>query len=208
MQGSHGQVAYARLRGFIEGGELPAGSAIREVELSQRLGMSRTPVREAIAALEAEGLISPDPRQGRVVTRLDYQSVMELYAVRESLEGLGAGLAAGSASEAEILALREMLEEERGLLDDPAALAAHNRRFHQAVYRAGRNRWLARNLDGLQAAMSLLGPTTRTGMARAGSALAEHEAVVRAIAARDPTLATEAMQAHIRATQQARLRTL
>src|ERR1700719_3853981 len=105
-KGSRGAKAYRLLRGAIASGKLQPGGRVLENELATLLNMSRTPIREAIAALEADGLVSVDDAGGRIVTKLDYQSVMELYAVREVLESTAAALAARNASEVEILALR------------------------------------------------------------------------------------------------------
>ena len=85
-KGSRGVQAYELLRAAIATGKLKPGDRVLESELAVLLKMSRTPVREAIALLETDGLISLDNALGKVVTKLDYQSVMELYAVREVLE--------------------------------------------------------------------------------------------------------------------------
>jgi len=170
--------------------------------------MSRTPIREAIAALEADGLVSIDGGRGRVVTKLDYQSVMELYAVREVLESTAAGLAARNASEMEIAALREMLDLEEQILGDAGKLADHNRRFHQAIYYCSHNRYIVRMLQYIQTGMLLLQPAGRTGISRRDTGLAEHRALVDAIEARDPAAAEAAMRNHVRRAQQARIKLL
>src|SRR5262245_29151535 len=183
-KGSRGLKAYELLRRAIATGELQPGTRVLENELATRLKMSRTPVREAIASLEAEGLVSIEGPRGRVVTKLDYQSVMELYAVREVLESKAAGLAARSASEVEILGLRHMLELEEQMLDDAGKLADHNRRFHEAIYYCSHNRYLLKMLEYIQTAMLLLHPVARVAKERRQSALLEHRAIVDAIAAR------------------------
>jgi DNA-binding GntR family transcriptional regulator len=111
--------AYELLRQAIATGQRKQGERVLESELAGGLKMSGTPVREAIAPLEADGLATMNGPQGRVVTKLDYQSVLELYAVREALESMAAGLAARNASAMEIAALRETLEREGQILDDP-----------------------------------------------------------------------------------------
>src|SRR5262249_15545568 len=115
-KGSRGVQAYELLRSAIATGKLKPGDRVLESELAALLKMSRTPVREAIALLETDGLISLDHALGKVVTKLDYQSVMELYAVREVLEATAAALAARNASEIEIATLRNMLELEEQLI--------------------------------------------------------------------------------------------
>jgi DNA-binding GntR family transcriptional regulator len=101
-KGSRGVQAYELLRSAIATGKLKPGDRVLESELAALLKMSRTPVREAIALLETDGLISLDNALGKMVTKLDYQGVMELYAVREVLEATAAALAARNASEIEI----------------------------------------------------------------------------------------------------------
>jgi DNA-binding GntR family transcriptional regulator len=170
--------------------------------------MSRTPVREAIATLEAEGLVSVDGARGRVVTKLDYQSMMELYAVREVLEATAAGLAARNASDMEILALRDMVELEGQMLNDGGRLMNHNRRFHEAIYYCSHNRYILKMLEYIQTGMLLLGQVARVGDERRETALREHHAIVAAIEARDPAAAETAVRHHVRQAQQARIKML
>jgi DNA-binding GntR family transcriptional regulator len=207
-RGSRGAQAYQRLREAIATGRLKPGDRILESELASLLEMSRTPIREAIAALEADGLVSIDGARGRIVTKLDYQSVMELYAVREVLESTAAGLAARNASDMEILALRDMLELEEQILDDPGRLADHNRRFHEAIYHCSHNRYIVKMLQYIQTGMLLLHPAGRIGNERRETGLAEHRAIVDAIEARDPAASEAAIRHHVRRAQQARIKLL
>ena len=116
---SLGQVAYDQLHEFIETGVLRPGDRISVNGLAERLQLSRTPVREAIAWLETDGLIVHEPYLGRVVASLDRQMVTELYDIRLVLETTAAGMAAQHASEAEVEVLKEVLEREKSALDDP-----------------------------------------------------------------------------------------
>ena len=207
-KGSRGVQAYELLRSAIATGKLKPGDRVLESELASLLRMSRTPVREAIALLETDGLISLDNALGKVVTKLDYQSVMELYAVREVLEATAAALAARNASEIEIATLRNMLELEEQLIGDPGKLADHNRRFHEAIYYCSHNRYIVRMLQYIQTAMLLLQPAGRTGADRRETALQEHRAIVSAIASHDPGAAEAAIREHVRNAQQARIKLL
>lgn len=207
-KGPRGADAYRRLREAIATGALKPGARVLESELAARFDMSRTPIREAIAMLEADGLVSTDSARGRVVTKLDYQSVMELYVVREVLEATAAGLAARNASDMEIVALREMLELEEAILDDPGKLADHNRRFHEAIYYSSHNRYIVKMLQHLQTGMLLLQPAGRTGSGRRDTALLEHRAIVDAIETRDSAAAEAAMRLHVRRAQQVRIKML
>jgi DNA-binding GntR family transcriptional regulator len=207
-KGSRGVKAHQILREAIATGRLKPGARVLESELAALLEMSRTPVREAIATLEAEGLVSVDGARGRIVTKLDYQSMMELYAVREVLEATAAGLAARNASEMEMVALRGMVEVEEQMLDDAGRLADHNRRFHEAIFYCSHNRYILKMLEYIQTGMLLLGQVTRVGDERRGTALSEHRAIVDAIEARDAGAAEAAIRHHVRQAQQARIQML
>ncbi len=102
-----GPGAYDMLLKEIENGDLPPGTRLREAELAERIGISRTPVREALKRLESQGLVAHEPHHGTVVATLDYGEVAELYQIREVLEGTAARLGAQSATEAEIGVLQK-----------------------------------------------------------------------------------------------------
>lgn len=131
---------------------------------------------------------------------------MELYALREILEGAAARLAAQHASPPEVEAMQEIETAFEAAADDPAAMARLNRRLHEAIFAAARNRYLDEALQDMQDAVALLGPTTFGVAARPGSAAIEHRAVTTSIAARDPDAAEQAARAHIRGALRARLR--
>lgn len=202
---SRSEAAYDLLRSAITDTVLQPGQRLREVDVSDWLGMSRTPVREAFRRLERDGLITFAPHKGMTVTVLDHGAVMELYRMREVLEGTAASLAAQHATDAEIAALQDMLDRESKMIDDAKALAAHNFSYHNAIYAAAHNRYLLRSLNGLRDSMALLGETTYAVPGRVKTALEEHRLVVDAIARRDPVEADNAMRAHLRSAQRSRL---
>jgi DNA-binding GntR family transcriptional regulator len=201
-----GATAYRRLQDAIRDGELAPGTRLREEEVAGRLKMSRTPVREALRQLQSEGLIEHDTQRGMAVSRLDHQQMTELYLMRDVLEGTAARLAARHASEAEVAVLRDLVEVEAKLEREPKALARHNQRFHEALYLAAHNRYLLKTLNALRDAMALLGETTYAAPGRAKAALAEHRAIVAAIAAGDAAAAEAAARGHIQGAQRARIR--
>jgi DNA-binding GntR family transcriptional regulator len=203
-----GETAYARLKEEIATGKMMPGSRVREVEIADRLGVSRTPVREALRRLEADGLVTHAPHMGAVVATLDHSAVIELYAMREILEGTAARFAARHASEVEIQDLAYLVETEMDRAEDPAALAQINRAFHSALYHAGHNQFLLKALGALSDAMILLGGTTLAVDSRSTTAHEEHMAMVKAIAARDPDAAEGAAREHIRNAQRVRLKLL
>lgn len=201
-----GQIVYRRLIDEIQTGKLQAGARLREVDLAARLGHSRTPVREAIRLLEADGLISHLPRVGAVVRAIDYAEVVELYEMRIVLEVTAARLACRGASEAEITQLGEINAAFAAAEDDEAA-ALLNRQFHAMLLQASRNRYLLRAIEGLHKALLLLGPTTLNETDRSRHAAKEHELLLNALARRDDAAAADLMRQHMEAAQLIRLRT-
>ncbi|MFS4580719.1 GntR family transcriptional regulator [Phaeobacter sp. C3_T13_0] len=202
-----GNSAYARLLTELREGRLNPGDRLRETDLAERLGMSRTPVREAIRQLEADGIVTHVPRQGASIRTLGYAEVMELYEMRAVLEGTAARLAARAASYIEIEELYEMNQQMATLGNVPEAFIL-NRQFHAGLLDAAKNRFLARSIHALQKALMILGPTTLTQPDRGGKAVEEHFGVLDAIKARDGLLAEAAMRAHIEAAQRVRVRAL
>ncbi|MGR3755707.1 MAG: GntR family transcriptional regulator [Tranquillimonas sp.] len=201
-----GQGAYLRLLDEIRSGALPPGSRLTETEIAERLKISRTPVREAIRRLEAEGLVSHMPRAGAVVRRLSYPEIMELYEMRVVLEGTAARLAARSASEVEIEELAAINAEMAAASGDGGAMSRLNRQFHTRLIDAARNRFLVRSVNTVQTTLLILGPSTLEEAARAREATEEHRAVVDALTRRDGDAAEALMRRHMEAAQRTRLR--
>ena len=112
-------------------------------------------------------------------------------------EGLAARLAARHASEEEITVLREMVSEDRALLNDPSALSRANRRVHKMIHLASHNRFLVQQLDLVHRSMALMATTSLAAQGRGEIALAEHKAIVDAIARRDEDAAYKALRDHI-----------
>jgi DNA-binding GntR family transcriptional regulator len=192
-----GELAYAKLHSAIQAGTFEPGQRMMETEVADWLKMSRTPARDAMRRLENEGLLVHEPRQGLVIATLDHAAVMELYAMREVLEG---------ASELELQQLLELVAVEKKLKGKYEELAEHNQRFHQALRHAAHNRFLLRALITVRDSMGLLGKSQMTLPHRAATALKEHEQIVRAIEKRDADAADEAARAHVRAAQRERIK--
>jgi DNA-binding GntR family transcriptional regulator len=197
--------AYTLILEAIEGGLYRPGDRLVESDLADRFGVSRTPVREALQRLETQGMLTRDGRS-LIVASLDHNQLAELYVVRAELEGLAARLAARHASPEEVRVLTGMVEEDRAHLDDPAALARANRRFHRQIHLASHNRYLMQQLELVHRSMALLATTSLAAEGRGAAALAEHEAIVKAIAAGDPAAAQDAICAHISKAFETRLK--
>lgn len=205
--GPQGQSAYRRLLADIKSGQLLPGARLRETELAERLGISRTPVREAIRQLEADGLVTHQARQGATIRNLDYAEVIELYEMRSVLEGTASRLAARMAQRVEVVELTE-LNDALATSEPGAAAQELNRQFHRTLLDAARNRFLVKTMSALQKTLLILGPTTLSDPTRPEAAAAEHAAVIRAIAAHDGDAAEAAMRAHVEAALNARIRAM
>lgn len=203
-----GQDAYQRLIAEIRAGTLRPGDRLLETELADRLGISRTPVREAIQRLEADGLVVHIPRSGAAVRKLDYSEIAELYEMRGVLEGTAARLAARSASEVELMEMEALNAEMAEAQTDIAQLFELNRQFHRVLLDAARNRYLARSMGALQKTLLILGPSTMEEAGRAAQAIDEHAEVLAALCARSEAEAEAAMRRHIFAAHRMRLRQL
>lgn len=181
------------------------GARLRETDLADRFGISRTPVREAIRQLETDGLVIHLPRQGATIRSLDHAEVVELYEMRAVLEGTAARLAARAASDIELAELSALNAElDRAPVGDAAREL--NRVFHRTLIDAARNRFLIKSMSALQKTLLILGPTTLGDPDRARRAVTEHAAVLAALQTRDGAGAEAAMRAHVEAALSARIR--
>lgn len=198
--------AYSLILEGIEAGLWRPGDRLVESELAERLGVSRTPVREALQRLETQGMLTRDGRS-LIVASLDHSQLAELYAVRGTLEGLAARLAARHASDEEVRVLCGMVEEDRALIGgDPRALSRANKRFHRQIHLASHNRFLIQQLDLVHRAMALMATTSFAAEGRDVQGLAEHDRIAAAIAARDGEAAETALRDHISRAFETRLR--
>ena len=196
--------AYSLILEAIDRGDFAPGQRLVETDIADRLGVSRTPVREALQRLEAHGVVTREGRSLKVAT-LDHSELGELYEVRQVVEGLAARLAARHAAPEEIEVLRGMVEADRALLEDPTALALSNRRFHRQLHRASHNRYLIQMLESIRRSMVLLSSTTLISPGRGRESLSEHDRIVSAIEARDEGAAQTAAEAHISNAYRTRL---
>ena len=188
--------AYTLILEAIDTGIYRPGDRLVESELAERFGVSRTPIREALQRLETQSLLTRDGRS-LIVASLDHNQLSELYVVRAELEGLAARLAARHATAEEARVLRDMVEADQALLGNPKGLARANRRFHKQIHLASHNRYLVQQLDLVHRSMALMATTSLAAEGRGEVALAEHSAIVTAIANRDEMAAYQALKDHI-----------
>jgi len=147
-------------------------------------------------------------RDGRslIVASLDHNQMAELYVVRGELEGLAARLAARHATAEEVRVLREMVEEDDALRDNPAALARANRRFHKQIHLASHNRYLVQQLDLVHRSMALMATSSLAVHGRGAIAQDEHNNIVKMIEQRNEDGADEALRLHISVAFMTRLK--
>jgi DNA-binding GntR family transcriptional regulator len=197
--------AYSMILEAIDMGVYRPGDRLVESELADRFGVSRTPIREALQRLETQSLLARDGRS-LIVASLDHNQMSELYVVRRELEGLAARLAAQHATREEVRILRDMVEEDNALMNDPTALARANRRFHKQIHLASHNRYLVQQLDLVHRTMALMATTSLAAEGRSAIAQSEHNAIVEAIEAGDEDAAYEALRSHISVAFMTRLK--
>ena len=201
-----GDLAYTAVRDAIVANELKPGERVSEYRVAEWLKISRTPVREGLRRLEAEGFLTLMPRRGLVVALVDDDAICELYAAREVLEGGAAAMAARNVTEAELAALKQMVAAESAMTDSAQMMFEHNRVFHQFVYRAARNRYLTRYLQSIYDTLaSHRSISTMQIAARREAVVSEHRALVAAIARRDEERARQVAVEHVRAALKARM---
>lgn len=205
---SRGEFVHGWLRDAICDGNYQPGSRIREAEVAHRLGVSRTPVREAFRRLQADGLLVLTPWRGAQVAELNRAEVVELYAMRRVLEGTAAGLAAEHASDEEIGLLFRFLDQDKGAGENIQRRAEINRQFHQTLYGAAHNRYLLKALNALTDSLALLKSTTYEVPGRAKIAREEHILMANAIKKRDAAAAEKATRTHIETAERARIELL
>jgi DNA-binding GntR family transcriptional regulator len=203
--------AYIRER-IIEGikqRKFEPGTRIVENEIAERLKVSRTPVREAMLGLIADGyLVALPSRGGVVVNKLDREQLAEFFAVREVLEVLAAQLATQFLGEADIEYLELLLTRSEEAEGDPEKQDKYNSLFHEVIQKAAHNRYLIAALNSFQSTLSLFGETTYSMPNRPAHAHAEHRALIEAFRKRDPQLAGMRAAEHIKGSAAARLRKL
>lgn len=189
--------AYEELRRDIVGGRLGAGAPLLEVELGERLGLSRTPVREAIARLVADGLATQ--QAGRTaVTEFSGDAVDQIFALRQALEVLAARTAAGAADVGAFAELAERFEAAGpGAGRQPEAYYTLTAELDRLIDAAVANPYLTQALRQLRLHLDRLRRLSRDDPQRLAASAGEHAAIARAIAARDAEVAAAATVIHL-----------
>jgi DNA-binding GntR family transcriptional regulator len=201
---SRADFVFESLRDAISDGRIAVGERVREEEIARELGVSRTPVREALQRLHQRGLLVFGNGRGLVVAELSQHQVLQLYAMREILEGSAARFAAQHATAADVAILYRLQKELAEAKPDALLLVTLNRRFHQAIYEAAHNQYLLQTLNMLHDSLALLHNATFRVPSRRSDSDEEHHRIVAAIEKHDPGAAEEAAREHIRQAQRTR----
>jgi DNA-binding GntR family transcriptional regulator len=190
---------YAALRERIVAGEIPPNERLHQEALAEELGVSRTPLREALARLAADGLVELAPNRGARVASVRAEDMEAAYEARLHLEPAAAALAARRAEPADLKSMRQTVADHRKAVDDLRRAFLANRAFHLAVVEAAHNPYMLRfaeTLWGGRAAMQfyLTQPEPPSFIATGAD---DHEGILEAIAAEDSRSAQKLMRDHI-----------
>lgn len=199
------EAAAERLRTLIIEGELAPGAKLNERELSERLGVSRTPLREAFRMLATDGLLTQLPNRGAQVVALSRNDVRDAFEVMAALEGLAGELAATRVTDGDIADLRALqieMDKAHGARDLPAYYRI-NRQIHDRLNVIAANPVLGRTYRSLNARLHALRFRSNLNRAKWDQAVAEHRSMIAALAARDGAALRDLLIRHLRAKQQA-----
>ncbi|WP_289032935.1 GntR family transcriptional regulator [uncultured Roseibium sp.] len=187
------------LENDIATGRYPAGSRLDEVTLANRFEVSRTPIREALIELSVAGLVEIRPRRGSFVRDIGIARLIEMFEVMADLEASCGRLAARRITSVELARLKAAheacTEAQRG--GDPDAYFRANQTFHETIYAASHNGFLAEQALHLQNRLKVYRRLQLRVPNRVANSLAEHDQIVGAIAAGDAAAAAEAMRQHV-----------
>lgn len=193
------EIVFESLREAIINGHLKPGERLMEIQLAEEMGVSRTPVREAIRKLELEGFVVMVPRKGAYVAGVSIKDIADVFEIRAALEGLAAGLAAERITDTELEALERSLVKvaEASEAGDLEQLINMDTDFHDILYKASRNERLVQIVSNLREQIQRFRSTSLSHPGRMKLALEEHKKIVEAISDRDVELARDLAREHI-----------
>ena len=204
------EVVAETLREAIVNGMLKPGERLMEIQLAEELGVSRTPVREAIRKLELEGFVVMIPRRGTYVADLSIKDINEVFEIRTALDVLAAGLAVERITEDELEQLERLLVEIGELIeeDDADKIVESDSQFHDILYRASRNDRLVGIINNLREQFTRFRSISIQYPGRMQKSVEEHRRLVEAIASRDTDLAQQLAREHMENSEQTLLQDL
>lgn len=202
-----GEIVYESLRDAIVNQVLKPGERLMETDLADEMGVSRTPVREAIRRLELENYVVMIPRKGAYVAGLSIKDINDVFEIRGALESLAAGLAAQRATDEDIkeMELNLAMEASHFETSDLIKTIEEDTKFHDLIFNASKNSRLLGMVKELREQVQRFRTTTLAVPGRMKFALDEHKAIVEAIANRDIEAAQKAASEHIQSAEAALL---
>lgn len=202
MRQSLHETLVAPLREMILNGELRPGDKVPEEELCARFGVSRTPIREALKVLAAEGVLQILPHRGAIVAQITKAQIDELFPIMAALERLAGGLACARASDREIARIRRLHDAMMAHYragNEPAYLQ-HNRLIHEAIFDLAGNDTLSAFFQQILIRINACRFILRKNAKHWRKAMAEHEEIIKALEARDGQRLAELLDAHVSVT--------
>lgn len=204
------EVIFNTLREAIIVGELKPGERLMEVQLAEKMGVSRTPVREAIRKLELEGLVDMVPRKGAHVASLSVKDIMDVLEVRASLDGLATALSASRITEEELKDLKHVYTQFVNYAEKENLQGAIKKdvEFHEIIYRSSRNEKLIQIVNNLREQVHRFRVIYLKDYSSSKELIKEHADIYEAILSRDAELAEKVASRHIRNQEEAILKAL
>ncbi len=204
------EVVCETLRDAIRKGILEPGERLMEVQLAEELGISRTPVREAIRKLEQEGYVIMMPRRGTYVSDVSVRDIKEIFEIRSALESLSTGLAARRIEPEELETLQSLLTEIEGYIEenDIDKIVETDIKFHGLLYQVSRNERLVGIVSNLKDQLARFRTLSMSYPGRLRETLEEHRDMVEAIADGDAGGAREAAERHMEHAEETLLKAL
>jgi DNA-binding GntR family transcriptional regulator len=196
---------YEKLREAILAGLLQPGEHLGEDRLCRMLGTSRSPLREALRRLEAEGLVRLTPRRGAITSEITMSDLSGLFAVRRALEVLAAETAAARITAEELAQVESICSAMQRAVDtqDMAAIPILNTQFHALITELSRNKWLIHFMSSLKAHISRIYRSSIETPDRARQSISEHLAILEALRDHNPESAGRMARVHVEHAQAA-----
>ncbi len=194
-----GDIVFDVLKSAVVSGQLKPGERLMEQQVAEELGVSRTPVREAIRRLELEGFLIMIPRKGAYVADISLKDIAQVFEVRAAMESLAAGLAAERITNDQLDMLERKLVEVKAAVDssDIEAIIKIDTDFHEIIYNASRNERLVQILSNLREQIQRYRSASLAYPGRLKDTLEEHKELVEAISDRNVALAQRLAKEHI-----------
>lgn len=204
------EVVCETLRNAIVAGVLQPGERLMEIQVAEELGVSRTPVREAIRKLELEGFVVMIPRRGTYVSDLSIKDITEVFEVRTSLDVLAAGLAAERITEEELEQMERLLVEIGGYVEqnDMDKIVEADSQFHDILYRASRNERLVGIINNLREQLTRFRSLSMSYPGRLKEMFGEHTRMVESLGQRNVALAQQFAGEHMANAEQVLLKNM